>query len=146
MPEISSVKSLKHKCVDFIVNNIDSFPKESLSIELEPVHPKKVPFYFKDLRILPNKFSYKISVFISLKFFFCYSIISFGRTSQGSQKKWQKNLSAILTSSISCKLQYQEYKAMGRGGGQVVSVLAFNSDDLSSNPVEAYSFFCKISV
>ena len=70
MPEISSVKSLKHKCVNFIVNNIDSFPKESLSIELEPVHPKKVPFYFKDLRILPNKFSYKISVFISLKFFF----------------------------------------------------------------------------
>ena len=70
MPEISSVKSLKHKCVDFIVNNIDSFPKESLSIELEPVHPKKVPFYFKDLRILPNKFSYKISLFISLKFFF----------------------------------------------------------------------------
>ena len=48
--------------------------------------------------------------------------------------------------NISCKLQYQEYKAMGRGGGQVVSVLAFNSDDLSSNPVEAYSFFCKISV
>ena len=70
MPEISSVKSLKHKCVNFIVNNIDSFPKESLSIELEPVHPKKVPFYFKDLRILPNKFSYKISLFISLKFFF----------------------------------------------------------------------------
>ena len=48
--------------------------------------------------------------------------------------------------NISCKLQYQEYKAMGRGGGQVVSVLAFNSDDLSSNPVEAYSFFCKKNV
>ena len=28
----------------------------------------------------------------------------------------------------------------GRGGGQVVSVLAFFSDDPSSNPAEAYSF------
>ena len=35
---------------------------------------------------------------------------------------------------------------MGRGGGQVVSVLAFYSDDLSSNPADAYSFFCKICV
>ena len=33
---------------------------------------------------------------------------------------------------------------MGCGGGQVVSVLAFFSDDPSSNPAEAYSFFCKI--
>ena len=30
---------------------------------------------------------------------------------------------------------------MGRGGGQVVSVLAFFSDDPSSNPAEAYSYF-----
>ena len=29
----------------------------------------------------------------------------------------------------------------GRGGGQVVSVLAFYSDDPSSNPAEAYSLF-----
>ena len=29
---------------------------------------------------------------------------------------------------------------MGRGGGQVVSVLAFYSDHPSSNPAEAYSF------
>ena len=28
----------------------------------------------------------------------------------------------------------------GRGGGQVVSVLAFYSDDLSSNPADTYSF------
>ena len=33
---------------------------------------------------------------------------------------------------------------MGRGNGQVVSVCAFYSDDPSSNPSEAYSFFCKI--
>ena len=33
---------------------------------------------------------------------------------------------------------------MGRGsGGQVVSVLTFNSDDSSSNPAEVYSFSVK---
>ena len=31
----------------------------------------------------------------------------------------------------------------GRGGGQVVSVLAFNSDDPSSNPTEVYSLSVK---
>ena len=30
---------------------------------------------------------------------------------------------------------------MGRGGVQVVNVLALYSNDLSSNPDEAYSFF-----
>ena len=34
--------------------------------------------------------------------------------------------------------------ALGRGGGQVVSVLAFYSDDPSSNLAEIYSFFCNI--
>ena len=29
---------------------------------------------------------------------------------------------------------------MGRGGGQVVSMLVFYSDDPSLNPAEAYSF------
>ena len=29
---------------------------------------------------------------------------------------------------------------VGRGGGQEVSVLAFYSDDLCSNPAEAFSF------
>ena len=33
---------------------------------------------------------------------------------------------------------------MGRGGGQVVSVLAFYSDDPSSNPADAYSFSVQI--
>ena len=32
----------------------------------------------------------------------------------------------------------------GRAGGLVVSVLAFYSDDPSSNPAEAYSFFTEI--
>ena len=34
----------------------------------------------------------------------------------------------------------------GRGGGLVVSVLAFYSDDPSSIPAEVYNFFCKIVV
>ena len=33
---------------------------------------------------------------------------------------------------------------MGRGGGQVVSVLAFSSDDPSSNPAEVYNFSVKL--
>ena len=32
---------------------------------------------------------------------------------------------------------------MGRGGGQVVSKLAFYSNNLSSNPTDAYSFSVK---
>ena len=35
---------------------------------------------------------------------------------------------------------------LGRGGGQVVSVLNFYSDDPSSNPADVYSFFFKICV
>ena len=35
-------------------------------------------------------------------------------------------------------------KTRGRGGGQVVSVLAFYSDDLSSNPAEVCSFSVKL--
>ena len=50
MPEIGSVKSLKHICVDFIAQNIDSFPKESLATELEAIDSENVPFSFKDLR------------------------------------------------------------------------------------------------
>ena len=35
---------------------------------------------------------------------------------------------------------------LGRGGGQVVSVLAFYSDDLSLNPAEIFNFSVKIVV
>ena len=35
---------------------------------------------------------------------------------------------------------------LGCGGGLVVSVLAFYSDDPSSIPAEVYNFFCKIVV
>ena len=35
---------------------------------------------------------------------------------------------------------------VGRGDGQMVSVLAFYSDNLSSNPAEIYNFSCKMVV
>ena len=35
---------------------------------------------------------------------------------------------------------------LGSGGGQVVSVLAFYSDDPSSNPAEIYNFSVKLSL
>ena len=44
------------------------------------------------------------------------------------------------------KLGSFEHISLGRGGGQVVSVLAFYSNDPSSNPAEAYSFSCKMCV
>ena len=36
-------------------------------------------------------------------------------------------------------------KAFGLRGGQVVSVLTFYSDNVSSNPAEVSRFLCKIS-
>ena len=35
---------------------------------------------------------------------------------------------------------------MGRGGGQVVSVLTFYFNNPSLNPADTFSFFCKICV
>ena len=37
-----------------------------------------------------------------------------------------------------------KHGVMGRGGGQVVSALAFYSDDPSSNPADAYRFSVQI--
>ena len=45
--------------------------------------------------------------------------------------------------SIAISVQ-DNYLVLGRGGGQMVSVLAFYSDDPSSNPADAYSFFVKL--
>ena len=44
------------------------------------------------------------------------------------------------------KICFQKVKQekVGRGGGQVVSVLAFYSDDPSSNPAEIYNFSVKL--
>ena len=44
---------------------------------------------------------------------------------------------------IKLKIEKQIIGFLGRGGCQVVSVLAFCSDDLSLNPAEAYSFSVK---
>ena len=46
------------------------------------------------------------------------------------------------------KIEAENTQHRESGGGQVVSVLAFYSDfdDPSSNPADAYSFFCKICV
>ena len=43
-------------------------------------------------------------------------------------------------------MQDCKWKLLGkrRGGGQVVSLLAYYSDGPSLNPNEAYSFFCNI--
>ena len=41
---------------------------------------------------------------------------------------------------------HKELSYLGCGGGLVVSVLAFYSDDPSSIPAEVYNFFCKIVV
>ena len=43
---------------------------------------------------------------------------------------------------ICCLFQPTHKMGSGGGGGLVVSMLAFYSDDLSSNPAEAYSYFC----
>ena len=37
----------------------------------------------------------------------------------------------------------QDFRGRGRGGGQVVSVLTFYSDNSSSNPAETYRFLLK---
>ena len=38
---------------------------------------------------------------------------------------------------------HKQISKMDRGGGQVISVLAFYSNDPSSNPAEAYNFSIK---
>ena len=45
-----------------------------------------------------------------------------------------------VSSRLGCPLNV---KQMGRGGGQVVSMLAFYSNDPSSNPADAYCFSVK---
>ena len=44
------------------------------------------------------------------------------------------------------KILSKQHCKQGWGGGQVVSMLAIYSDNPSSNPTDAYSFFCKIYV
>ena len=42
-----------------------------------------------------------------------------------------------------CRIKINIQQTLGRSGGQVVSVLTFYSDNPSSNPTEAFSFFSK---
>ena len=49
---------------------------------------------------------------------------------------------SLLTPSFILNIVQIKKNKLGRGGGQVVSVLAFYSDDPSSNPADAYGFFC----
>ena len=46
----------------------------------------------------------------------------------------------VKVSSKFCPL-VNKPSLLGRGGGQVVTVLAFCTDDPSSNPAEVYSFY-----
>ena len=48
-----------------------------------------------------------------------------------------------MASAVAVKLFFKWDRA---GGGQLVSVLAFYSDDQNSNPADSNSFSCKICV
>ena len=58
---------------------------------------------------------------------------------------WRTILEMLTTeltiAAMKSQMMQTYHKWMGRGGGQVVTVLAFYSDDLSSNPTDDLSFF-----
>ena len=54
------------------------------------------------------------------------------------------NEKVYFSVSIYCNHTHLKIDCLGRGGGQVVSVLAFYSDDPSSNPAEVYNFSVKL--
>ena len=67
--------------------------------------------------------------------------------------KWYRSMMAFLSSANESgetkegpKVRLKKRDRGRGGGGQVVSVYAFNSNDPSSNPADAYIFFCKIFV
>ena len=53
-------------------------------------------------------------------------------------------LDILLFNALHLIVATKIWENMGRGGGQVVSVLAFYSDDPSSNPAEVYNFSVKL--
>ena len=66
-------------------------------------------------------------------------------TSQSGEKKKYHQLIILCGKKLSAKLKLNWRTVVTFGlGGLVVRVLAFYSDDPSSNPTEAYSFFCKM--
>ena len=72
-------------------------------------------------------------------------ILSDGNVRPSTDQK--SSLRDLVLGSLKVHVALKRNEEMSRGGrGQVVSVLAFNSDDLSLNPADAYSFFYKICI
>ena len=61
------------------------------------------------------------------------------------QPCWGQTLTTVFVVTNNPTSKLKKFTE-GRGGGQVVSVLALYSNDPSSNPAEAYSFYSKICV
>ena len=56
---------------------------------------------------------------------------------------WLTLTDGVGTHRLLNMLEAKIIKALGRGGGQVVSTLAYYSDHPISNPAQVYSFFKK---
>ena len=69
-------------------------------------------------------------------------ILSDGNVRPSTDQK--SSLRDLVLGSLKVHVALKRNEEMSRGGrGQVVSVLAFNSNDLSLNPADAYSFSIK---
>ena len=69
-------------------------------------------------------------------------ILSDGNVRPSTDQK--SSLRDLVLGSLIVHVALKRNEEMSRGGrGQVVSVLAFNSNDLSLNPADAYSFSIK---
>ena len=69
-------------------------------------------------------------------------ILSDGYVRPSTDQK--SSLRDLVLGSLIVHVALKRNEEMSRGGrGQVVSVLAFNSNDLSLNPADAYSFSIK---
>ena len=77
--------------------------------------------------------------FLRVRFFSFFAEIG----SRQSKQMLAANLNHFLSSDF-FKTSSNTSEAKNRGGGiQVVSMLAFNSNDSSSNPIEVYNFKCQ---
>ena len=109
----------------------------------------------KSLREAPTAASNLITVEMSckywkhhfLQFLMCFTIREFEHISDFEVWPISKSCFSmpILHSVYSLGAKHlHQIISEGCGGGQVVSVIAFYSNDRSLNPAEAYNFFCKI--
>ena len=88
-----------------------------------------------------------MNVVIQQKLFQCFTIREFEHISDFEVWPISKSCFSmpILHSVYSLGAKHlHQIISEGCGGGQVVSVIAFYSNDRSLNPAEAYNFFCKI--